>query len=250
MINKNYYLLQEEKYHDEAAEKYTLRREKDYIWEIPEELFLLRIKYFRKGAKIIDMGCGPAVSISNVIPKEILSTCKYIGVDISKNLLKFAAKNIPHGEFVKGDISNIKFPYNFADIIISLGALHHVDDKNKAISHWIKILKKNGLILLREPTHEALKRGFGESPIEEGIRVRDLVSFLKKENVKIIRLIYFSSPAFHFFNRIMIKISLNSWQNVRSLWYPVILMDYFLCKVSGKFSFFKGQAFAMIIQKL
>jgi ubiquinone/menaquinone biosynthesis C-methylase UbiE len=250
MIRKNALRL-EEAHHDKNAKFYSLRRKTDYIWEVPEELFLVRKKYFSEGSTVIDMGCGPAISIKNILGRKILDKFTYVGIDISKKMLMFAKQNIPYGRFIHGDIEKPPLPAKYADIILSLGALHHSLDKNKTLKHWTKILKPHGFLLLREPTFESLKKGQGESPMEEGIKFHELKRFLRENKYKIVSVTFFSSEAFHLFNRILITCRLGSWQQVKVLWYPVVLAEVALGKVfSHRFRFFRGLAFTLIAQKV
>jgi len=53
----------------------------------------------------------------------------------------------------------------------------------EAIKNWMDVLKIKGYLLLREPVYEALKRGEGASPIEEGIKT-DLILKTLEEKVK------------------------------------------------------------------
>jgi SAM-dependent methyltransferase len=195
------------------------------------------------------MGCGPSTIIRHLIPLSRLKKIKYTGVDISKEMLKFAKKNIPSGKFVIGDMSTVELPKESADIIVSLGGLHHSVDKDKTLSHWLQLLKSDGIIMLREPTYEAFKAGKGESPMEEGIKMSELVSFVKEYNLVLESITYFNTGAFHLFNRILIKLGLKGWQKIRSLWYPVIYVDIFLSKYLGFIPYCKGLAFAAIIRK-
>lgn len=243
-------LLLEEKYHDAFAKEYALRRETDYIWEVPEELLLLKKEYFPEGATVIDMGCGPAISVSRILGEDKLNKLNYLGIDISKEMLKIAKKNFHNGTFIHGDISNPKFKKNSVNVIVSLGALHHVEDKNLTLKRWALLLKDGGYILLREPTFEALQRGGGESPIEEGIKFEELIRHLKNNHFILIRCNFFSTQAFHLFNRILIKIGLSKWQTFRLLWIPVVIIDTFFANSFGHLlSFFRGKAFIMVLQK-
>src|SRR3989344_1095794 len=131
-------LMEEAKFQNKNAESYSCKRESDFIWEVPEKMFLIKKKYFGKGSVVIDMGCGPAISVRNIISGDILKNCNYIGVDISKNMLKYAKQNIPFGKFIQGDIEEIDFNKNYADVILSLGALHHCEDKLQTIKKWGK----------------------------------------------------------------------------------------------------------------
>lgn len=251
MKTKKIALKQEEMHHDRNAIFYSLRRKKDYIWEVPEELFLLHKKYFYNGSVVVDMGCGPAVSVVNILGKNILNKLTYIGVDISKKMLSIAREAIPCGRFIQADIENPRLPANYADVILSLGSLHHSLDKSRTLKNWAKILKSKGYLLLREPTFEALKRGQGESPMEEGIKFHELTQFFKKNKFKIIGITFFSSEAFHLFNRALIACRLGYWQNIKMLWYPVVLVDTLLVKLfAGSFLLFRGLAFTLVVQKL
>lgn len=242
-------ILLEEKYHNSMAQFYSNRRLHDYIWEVPEELFLLDKSLFMPGMKVVDMGCGPAISVSRILGKQILTRILYTGVDISKELLKFAKKYIPTGKFVCEDMSNVSFNRNSFDILISFGALHHCEDKDRTLKRWVRLIKPGGLLLLREPIYQYLKKGTGESPIEEGVKVDKLFSFINNNGLKIVKITYFSTNAFHLFNRVMIKLGLKSWQQARFFWYPVVWVDTFLSHFRSISHLFDPQAFTIIIKK-
>src|SRR6266567_6971598 len=98
-MNNKEFLHHEQLHHDAVAESYSLRRETDFIWEVPEKMFLLKKKYLRFQTTIVDMGCGPSTPIRNSFSGNWLSRINYIGVDISKKMLKMAKQNIPSGTF-------------------------------------------------------------------------------------------------------------------------------------------------------
>lgn len=247
----NSFQLEEMNHHDKEAKEYALRGEYDYIWEVPTEMFLLKKEYFLPGVKVVDFGCGPSILIKHILPYRVLKNIDYIGVDISKEMLKLAQKNIPQGTFVQADMETKKFKSNSVDIVVSLGALHHSQNQLKTIDNWIKITKKGGKILLREPLYEALHRGEGESPNEEGVKVKLLLSHLKTKNVKVRRIVFFTSPIFHLFNRVLIKIGLSKWQKIKMLWYLIIVIDVSLDRLFGKKNLiFHGLSFAMQIEKI
>ena len=249
MKHKEKLLALEETYHDKVASHYAVRSETDYIWEIPSEILLFRRSYIKLGDTVIDFGCGPSTLIRNLISPEILKGIRYIGVDVSPEMIKFAKKNIPTGFFIVGDMQKVTIPRTSADVIISLGALHHAINMEKTVEFWLELLNKKGVILMREPTLDAFRRGQGESPAEEGIEVGKLIKLVNKHGAKILSLRYFNSTAFHLFNRALIKIGLSKWQQVRLLWYPVFYLDLLVSNLLGFIPVFKGLAFAAIIKK-
>lgn len=240
----------EEKYHDEVAESFSDVRKHDFIWEIPEQLYLLKNIYF-KNKVVVDVGCGPAISVKKNIDKKILKQCTYIGIDISKKMLSLAKINIPEGKFYHSDISNLPLNKKTADTILSLGALHHVENQLESIKNWMDILKIKGYLLLREPIYEALKRGEGASPIEEGIKTDLILKTLEDNGFILHKKIFFSSKFFHIMNKIFIKTLGDFWKNSKILWYPVMILDIFFTKIFGdNIPFFKGEACIIIAQKV
>ena len=224
----NIFLVNEQKYHDNVAVTFAEIRKKDFIWEIPEELFILKEKYFLDKS-VIDMGCGPSISVKNILSTKLLRKCNYIGVDISKKMLKIAKCNIPTGSFICSDISSVKINDNSIDTILSIGSLHHVENQIPTLKKWIKLLKNGGYLLLREPLYESLQKGRGASLTEEGIKLNEILNLFKENNsIKIKRLIFFGSPIFHLINRIMRKIFGKLWLNTKLLWYPLMILDIYM----------------------
>jgi ubiquinone/menaquinone biosynthesis C-methylase UbiE len=249
-VNKLTKAIQQERFHhDQIAAFYTSRSKTDYIWEVPTEIFLFNKGYIKQDISIIDMGCGPCTIIKDLIPSKILQNISYTGVDISQEMLNYAKKNVPNGKFIVSDMSTVKLPNGQANIVISLGGLHHSINKIKTLNHWLKLLKAGGVIMLREPTYEAFKSGEGESPREEGIKIDELLSFVKENNLSLKSIYFFNSKAFHLFNSIMIKIGLEKWARIRILWYPVICIDTFMSTYFNFIPLNRGLAFTAIIVK-
>lgn len=247
---KNNSLKLEKKYHDSIAKDFFLQRKQDFLWEIPERLFLLKKEYLQNRS-IIEMGCGPSLVISKVVNNKKLKIKSYLGIDISKNMISLAKENFPDGKYIIGDMIRTNLPNSIADTLISLGALHHVENKYKTLSNWIRLLKRNGYLLLREPTQEALKKGTGASPIEEGIEVLKVNNYLNSSGVKVLRNLYFSSHLFHLINRLFIKILGSLWIKKDFLWYPVMIFDVFISStLGGIIPLFRGEACIIIAQKL
>lgn len=246
----NKFLLSEQKYHDDVAIKFANIRKRDFIWEIPEQLFLLKPRYFIR-KRVIDMGCGPAINVKNILSNNILNNCEYIGVDVSKQMLNLAKKNIPSGLFICSDMSSVKIEIRSVDTILSFGALHHAENKKKTIYYWFNLLKPGGYLLMREPLFEALQKGNGASPMEEGIELSQILFFFKKNKIKLKKLYYFGSPLFHFINKVMKKIMGSIWLNTKLLWYPLMIVDILISTVlQNKFNAFKADSVLLVAQKV
>ena len=89
---------------------------------------------------VLEIGCGYGREA-----KEILKlTNRYLGIDISDEMIKMAKREVPNGNFVVADIENYIFPSNL-DIIFSFASLLHPD--------------KETLKLILEQAYEALSEG-------------------------------------------------------------------------------------------
>ena len=240
----------EEKYHDVVAQEFLIQRKHDFIWEIPEKLFLLKKNYLQNKS-IIEMGCGPSFLITKLVKTQEIKIRNYLGVDISKNMISLAKENFPNGTYIVGDMTNINLPESTADTLLSLGALHHAENKYTTLSNWIRILKKKGYLLLREPTYEALKKGTGASPTEEGIEVKKVDKYLKRKGLKIKKNLYFCSCLFHLINRLLIKVFGTIWTKNEFLWYHLMIFDIFISNTVGQFvPLLRGDACIIIAQKV
>src|SRR3989338_2033199 len=62
----------------------------------------------RNNPNVLEIGCGYGREA-----KEILwHTNKYLGMDISEEMIKMAKEQVPEGSFVVADVENYNFPHN------------------------------------------------------------------------------------------------------------------------------------------
>ena len=95
----------------------------------------------------IDIGSGPgalAIAISKVTDLNIYS------LDIEEEMSHIAKKNIMDAELhhtifpVNGDVHELPFPDDFADLIISRGSLFFWEDKETSFKEIYRVLKPGG----------------------------------------------------------------------------------------------------------
>jgi ubiquinone/menaquinone biosynthesis C-methylase UbiE len=99
---------------------------------------------------ILDIGCGVGA------PARYLDGCydRYIGVDQSEKMIE-AARVFHQGntrvEFIAGNIKSLELPGDRVDLILSVGALHHMTDLDSVIKSLRRLSKPRGFILAIEP---------------------------------------------------------------------------------------------------
>ena len=101
-----------------------------------------------KSAKILDVGAGPGfLSI-------ILSEAGYevYGIDQSLGMLKQAEKNASRfgvsPTFMLGDAENLAFTDESFDVVIARNITYALSNPEQAFREWLRILKRNGKILI------------------------------------------------------------------------------------------------------
>jgi ubiquinone/menaquinone biosynthesis C-methylase UbiE len=121
------------------------------------------IQYFvdalKKGAKVLDLGCGPGVDSAKLVNKGL----QVDGFDLSDELLVIAKELNPDQTFTQGDMRKLPYSKDSFDGVFAKASLLHIPKKDipSVLDEVWRVLKLNGTI------HFALKAGDGENVITE-----------------------------------------------------------------------------------
>jgi ubiquinone/menaquinone biosynthesis C-methylase UbiE len=129
---------------------------------------------------------------------------KVIGIEIADNFLKMSNKKInrlkiKNIKFIKGDVRKMPFKDNYFDLIFSGGVIEHFNETFESLKEHIRILKKNGHILIGVPCkqglHYPLKKimqflGIWNIGFEKSFSKQDFKKKLIKNNLKILEEFY------------------------------------------------------------
>jgi len=100
------------------------------------------------GMAILDVGCGTG----NLSLKLARLGCSITGIDISEKMLTFArekAQKEQHpAEFMSMDASDLEFPEEAFDAVVSMAALEFMQDQQKTLDEMFRVLKKGGKLLV------------------------------------------------------------------------------------------------------
>ena len=106
-----------------------------------EELELL-LNTIPKGSKILDVGCGTA-HLTNWIKEKGFNV---YGLEPSQKMLEHAASNFPEIEIKEGISSDMPYPENYFDLVVSFEVMRYLD-KNENIATYkeiYRVLKNKG----------------------------------------------------------------------------------------------------------
>ena len=120
--------------YDACAEEYGASRQADAEIELrglTERLV--------DGMSVLDVGCGAGVPIARALSRRFRVT----GVDISREMVKLARRNVPTGEFVCGDVMSVDFEDGSFDAAVAFYSIFHLPREEhehlfRKVSRWLK----------------------------------------------------------------------------------------------------------------
>jgi len=132
-----------EKTFDEIAGEWNERHAEARAW-LP--LFL---KYFKKTDVVLDAGCGNANNSIAIAPL----VKKIYAIDVSRNMLKFARKNVRNNKLnrkislKRASVLSLPFKNSFFDVCAYFAVVHHFQraaDRKKVFREMNRVLKSGG----------------------------------------------------------------------------------------------------------
>lgn len=99
----------------------------------------------KNNPSILEIGCGYGREA-----KEILKlTNRYLGMDVSNEMIKMAERELPEGNFIVADIEDYVFPKDL-DIIFSFASLLHSDKEHlrAILRRAYEALNKDGIFYI------------------------------------------------------------------------------------------------------
>ncbi len=117
--------------------------------KLEERLLLNRIGLAR-GLRILDVGCGDGVLATRLAQDGARLT----GLDASAEMVAAAHRRAMVAgvdlELVEGDASNLPFPREQFDLVVSVATLCFSDDPKEPIREMIRVLEPSGRLILGE----------------------------------------------------------------------------------------------------
>lgn len=129
--------------YNKIAQKYSSNRDQFKNNKYLDKL----VNLLKPGAKILDIGCGSGIPIDKYLYDQGF---KVKGIDLSKEQIKLAKKNLPNCDFEIKDMSKLKKDEYNVDAVVSFYTIFHIP-REKHLNLLRKIntfLNKDGLLLI------------------------------------------------------------------------------------------------------
>lgn len=163
---------------------------------------LLGIESPAKNANILEIGSNTGVSLTTIA--QSLPNANVIGIDISESMVVKCQEYLTdmrdegrignNVEIQLGDATNMSFPNESMDLVVSGGTLSFIENREKAIGEISRVLKPGGTFLSLEYGYEARNIPKKES---------ELVSSILEFDVSVLTLEYWHS--LHIQKKMMIE---------------------------------------------
>lgn len=115
-------------------------------FEIPA---ILRVLGMPRGARILEVGCGPGVALPELAQR--LRPRRLVGIDVDAGLLESArAAGVP-AELVWGDVRAMPFEDAAFDAVIDFGTCYHVAQPAQAVREIARVLCDGGVFVHESP---------------------------------------------------------------------------------------------------
>lgn len=126
----------------------------------------------KKTDKLLDVGCGTGFFLE-------ICGCDATGIDPSEELLKQAKGNV-----VQGSAEKLPFDDNNFDFVVSLTAIHHFEDLDKALSEIKRVGKGKVVVSLLKSSSRAEEI---ERKLEKEFKVEKII-LEKKDIIYLLRI--------------------------------------------------------------
>ncbi len=112
----------------------------------------LLARYAPANATILDAGCGTGANL-----QLLQSSGRAIGVDISAQAISFCRlRGIPRDRALLASITDLPFPEQFFDLIVSFDVICNIPDDRQAWRECARVLKPGGRLIAQLPAYQSL----------------------------------------------------------------------------------------------
>ncbi len=127
-------------------EGYYLYRESTRDFRLEAEL-LHRLLAPRPGCRILEVGCGGGALLAFLESRGY----EAVGVDISEEAVRLAARAAPRCTVVRADAGDLPFEDASFDRLVSHHLVEHLPDLPVALAEWRRVLAPGGRLALCTP---------------------------------------------------------------------------------------------------
>jgi len=138
--------------------------------------------------KLLEIGCGNGVGTRFILeffkPRELIAT------EFDERLVEIAASKNKGSRalFEVGDATKLRFSNDEFDAVVGLSVIHHIPNWKDCIDELHRIIKPNGLLIIKELSIETFETPFGRiarrfvsHPYESMLRKNEFLGYIEEK---------------------------------------------------------------------
>ena len=145
-----------------AASRYDVGRGRAFGWgSISGDLDPERVSLLSEhvaGASVLDVGCGGGAYVAWLALRGIRAT----GIDLTRELVRYAQENRPGEEFILGSALALPFKDSSFDTVLLLDVIEHLQDDRRALAEAARIARLR--VIVAVPYTDPRMRSVGYLP--------------------------------------------------------------------------------------
>ncbi len=179
------------------------------------------------GLKVADLACGTGDMLIHW-QKYLQEDCELLGIDPSSAMLEVAKKKVYNASFIQAQAQEIPLENESVDIVSIAYGLRNVCGYQEALKEFHRILKKAGVLLILEFTHNPSPTLLQKGAKFYTQKILPLIGGLISKNLKAYQYLPHSIEAFASTQELKDELSKVGFSNVWSKSYSAKLSTLFL----------------------
>lgn len=153
---------------------------------------LQEISQMPPNKKILEIGCGNGIGTRLI--HEYFQPSEFVATEYDESLVEITQQKVKDLNILveQADATKFRFANNEFDAVIGLSVIHHIPNWEEALDELHRIIKPNGLLIIKELSIETFETFFGkisrkfvEHPYDDMFRKDEFINYLKQKGFKL-----------------------------------------------------------------
>jgi ubiquinone/menaquinone biosynthesis C-methylase UbiE len=154
---------------------------------------LHEISQLQPNQKILEIGCGNGIGTRLI--QEYFKPSELIATEYDERLVEITKEKVRDLNILveQADATKFRFANNEFDAVVGLSVIHHIPNWEEALDELHRIIKPNGLIIIKELSIDTFSTFFGkfsrkfvEHPYDDMFTEKEFIDYLKQKGFKVL----------------------------------------------------------------
>jgi len=153
---------------------------------------LQEISQLPPNQKVLEIGCGNGIGTRLI--HEYFKPSEFIATEYDEGLVEITQEKVKDLNVLveQADATKFRFANNEFDAVVGLSVIHHIPNWEDALDELHRIIKPNGLLIIKELSIDTFETFFGkisrrfvEHPYDDMFRKDEFIDYLKQKAFKL-----------------------------------------------------------------